>query len=271
MSVHGKLLHAVLLVTLGTALQLAYGQDVPAPTGPPAETAPVDPVAGSYSLGLYFGNQLHTSGLDGTVSLEQLERGLREGLAGKAATEEDKARMSQMLHDGREAVAAQNRAQAREFLAQNGKIDGVVTTASGMQYTIIKPGDGSAPKATDRVTVHYRGRILDGTQFDSSDAHAMPATFRLNGGVIKGWQEALLLMKPGAQWRVFVPPDLDYGDDSPARHPARFPIGVRPRAGQDRAARSPALETCAVEGNGHTADKEDRSAEVTGNSPVPKH
>jgi FKBP-type peptidyl-prolyl cis-trans isomerase FklB len=214
MSVYAKLVYTLILVTLGGALQLAHSQDVPAQAVPPSDTTPVDPLAGSYSLGLYFGNQLHTSGLDGTVSVEQLERGLREGLAGKVATEEDKTRMSQMLRNGREAVAAHNRAQAGEFLAQNGKIDGVVTTASGLQYTIIKPGAGPTPKTTDQVTVHYRGRLLDGTQFDSSDAHAMPATFRLSGGVIKGWQEALLLMKQGAQWRAFVPPDLAYGDTS---------------------------------------------------------
>jgi FKBP-type peptidyl-prolyl cis-trans isomerase len=214
MAIQRKLAGAIILMTLGGAPQLACAQNAPAPAEPSAKSAPVDPVAGSYSLGLYFGSQLHTSGLEGTLSLEQLERGLRDGLAGKVAGEEDKARMSQMLHDGRETVAAHNRAQASEFLAQNGKIDGVVTTASGLQYTIVKAGEGSAPKATDRVTVHYRGRLLDGTQFDSSDAHPIPATFRLNGGVIKGWQEALLLMKPGAQFRVFVPPELAYGDSA---------------------------------------------------------
>lgn len=214
MAIQRKLAGVLILMTLGGAFQLACGQNTPAPAEPSANNTPVDPVAGSYSLGLYFGSQLHTSGLEGTLSLEQLERGLRDGLAGKAAGEEDKARMSQMLHDGRETVAAHNRAQASEFLAQNGKIDGVVTTASGLQYTIVKAGEGGVPKATDRVTVHYRGRLLDGTQFDSSDAHAMAATFRLNGGVIKGWQEALVLMKPGAQWRIFVPPELAYGDSA---------------------------------------------------------
>ena len=210
MSGHRNSLYALVLICAN--VPFGYGQTVAAPSAAPADSAPVDPLAGSYSLGLYFGSQLHTSGLNTTVSVEQLERGLRDGLAGKAPTDEDKNRMSQMLHDGRESVAAHNRAQASEFLAQNGKIDGVVTTASGLQYTIIKPGAGSLPKHTDRVTVHYRGRLLDGTQFDSSDAHPMPATFRLNGGVIKGWQEALLLMKPGAEMRAFVPPDLAYGD-----------------------------------------------------------
>jgi FKBP-type peptidyl-prolyl cis-trans isomerase len=106
-------------------------------------------------------------------------------------------------------------------MAQNGKIQGVVSTASGLQYTIVKPGNSKAasPQPTDRVSVQYRGRLLDGTIFDSSDMHPMAATFSLNGGVIKGWREAMLLMKPGAEWRVFVPPDLAYGDNPPPRIP----------------------------------------------------
>lgn len=221
--------YVVILVSLGIASQAARGENAPVPTvplpaaqaAPAAQSPPVDPAAGSFSLGLYFGNQLRASGLQGTLALDQFEKAFREGLAGKLATDADKARMTQMLHDGRAAVAAHNREQARDFLAQNAKVDGVVTTASGLQYAVIKPGDqqGNLPKPTDRVTVHYRGRLLDGTQFDSSDAHAMPATFRLNGGVIKGWQEALSLMKQGAEWRVFVPPDLAYGDGGPTQIP----------------------------------------------------
>jgi FKBP-type peptidyl-prolyl cis-trans isomerase FklB len=184
----------------------------PAAPAPSAQGATEDPAAASYSLGLYLGSQLRGSGIEGTLSMDQLQKGLHDGLGGKVPTEDDKSRMSAMLHTGKEAVASQNRAQAQDFLAHNAKQDGVVTTASGLQYTILKPGDAGAatPKITDTVTVHYRGRLLDGTQFDSSDAHAMPATFRINGGVIKGWQEALQLMKPGAQWRLFVPPELAY-------------------------------------------------------------
>ncbi|MBS0387835.1 MAG: FKBP-type peptidyl-prolyl cis-trans isomerase [Proteobacteria bacterium] len=193
----------------------------PAGQANPASAPPADPAASSYSLGLYMGSQMHASGLQGTVSLEQLKKGLSDGLAGKVATEDDKARMAQMLRDGRQAIAAHNRAQAQQFLAQNAKATGVVTTDSGLQYVIIKPGDpkGLVPSGSDRVTVHYRGRLLDGTQFDSSDSHPIPATFRLNGGMLKGWQEALRMMKPGAQWRLFVPPDLAYGDSGPAQIP----------------------------------------------------
>jgi FKBP-type peptidyl-prolyl cis-trans isomerase len=210
------------LLLCATAAGGAFGQDATAPAavaapGASVQGAPVDPAAGSYSLGLYLGSQLRGSGLQGTVSMEQLQSGLRDGLGGKTPSEDDKARMSTMLHEGRDSVATQNRAQARDFLAQNAKAEHVVTTASGLQYTILKPGNPSAasPKPTDTVTVHYRGRLLDGTQFDSSDNHSMPATFRIKGGVIKGWQEALTLMKPGAQWRLFVPPELAYDAASP--------------------------------------------------------
>ena len=86
------------------------------------------------------------------------------------------------------------------------------TTASGLQYKVLVPGDAKAPPiaATDEVTVNYRGKLLDGTEFDSSYTRGTPATFPVNG-VIKGWQEALVLMKPGAKWELYVPPELGYG------------------------------------------------------------
>jgi FKBP-type peptidyl-prolyl cis-trans isomerase FklB len=209
-------MYAVLLLTLGAAMPRAHGEDVPPAATPQVESAPVDPKAGSYSLGLYFGNQLHTSGMDGSVSIEELERGLREGLAGKAATDEDKTRMSQWLRNGREAVAARNRALARDYLAKNSSVDGVVTTASGLQYRVFAPGDAKAasPAMRDHVTVNYRGRLIDGTEFDNSDARPQAAVFTV-GNVLKGWNEALMLMKPGAKWRLFIPPELAYGDNSP--------------------------------------------------------
>jgi FKBP-type peptidyl-prolyl cis-trans isomerase len=132
----------------------------------------------------------------------------------KSASVEDRERMGQWMRSGRDSLATKNRADAQAFLAANAKIDGVVTTASGLQYTVVIAGDdkGQRPGPTDRVTVQYRGHLLDGTMFDSTDAHGGPASFSLNGGVIAGWKEALLLMKPGAQWRVFLPPDLGYGN-----------------------------------------------------------
>ena len=102
----------------------------------------------------------------------------------------------------------------------NAKLPGVTTTASGLQYQVIEAGDANSvsPVPGDRVTVHYRGRLIDGTEFDSSDAHAQAATFSVNS-VIKGWREALLLMKPKAKWRLFIPPELAYALNSPPAIP----------------------------------------------------
>ena len=110
------------------------------------------------------------------------------------------------------ASAARNKTAAQDFLTKNGHEKGVQTTASGLEYKVIKAGDAKAPPigATDEVTVNYRGKLIDGTEFDSSYSHGSPATFPANG-VIKGWQEALVLMKPGAVWDLYVPPDLAYG------------------------------------------------------------
>jgi FKBP-type peptidyl-prolyl cis-trans isomerase len=126
----------------------------------------------------------------------------------------------QLVRSGREALATRNHEAARDYLAQNAKMAGVTTTASGLQYQVIEAGDArsASPAPGDRVTVHYRGRLIDGTEFDSSDAHAQAATFNVSA-VIKGWREALLLMKPGAKWRLFVPPELGYDLNSPPTIP----------------------------------------------------
>ena len=110
------------------------------------------------------------------------------------------------------AASNHNKTAAQEFLASNGKKAGVQTTASGLEYKIEKPGGAKASKinAEDKVTVNYRGKLLDGSEFDSSYSRGQPATFPVTG-VIKGWQEALVLMRPGAKWTLYVPPELAYG------------------------------------------------------------
>ncbi len=226
---------------LGLAPVLAPAQAPAAPAAVSAPTAPTTPTASaapigadataateapaaeeasSYSVGLTFGSQLRKSGLEQSLSLDAMARGMKDGLAGKALTPDDQDRAMKLLRAGRDAVANRNRTAASAFLAQNGTAKGVVTTASGLQYTIVKEGDTKAasPSLKDRVTVHYRGRLLDGTEFDNSDKHQQAATFRLDG-VLKGWREALQLMKPGAQWRVFLPPELAYGDNTPQSIP----------------------------------------------------
>ena len=114
------------------------------------------------------------------------------------------------MEDKQKVVGEKNAADATKFLAENKKKDGVKTTASGLQYKVMKDGAGAQPKETDTVTVNYRGTLINGTEFDSSYKRGQPATFPVNG-VIKGWTEALQLMKPGSKYQLFIPADLAYG------------------------------------------------------------
>ena len=104
-----------------------------------------------------------------------------------------------------------NSEAGKAFLEENSKREVVITTASGLQYEILSEGDGDSPKATDEVTVHYHGTLIDGSVFDSSVERGQPATFPVNG-VIPGWVEALQLMSPGAKYKLFIPSDLAYGE-----------------------------------------------------------
>jgi len=108
-------------------------------------------------------------------------------------------------------LGEKNRKEGEAFLAANKKKEGVKTLASGLQYKVIKPGTGKKPKSTDTVTTHYRGTLIDGTEFDSSYNRGQPATFPVHG-VIPGWTEALQLMEEGAKWQLFIPSKLGYGE-----------------------------------------------------------
>ncbi|WKJ90132.1 FKBP-type peptidyl-prolyl cis-trans isomerase [Methylomonas montana] len=111
---------------------------------------------------------------------------------------------------------AENKAAGEKFLADNAKNAGVIATASGLQYLVFNEGTGAAPKATDNVTVHYKGTTIDGKEFDSSYGRGAPATFPLNR-VIAGWTEGLQLMKEGAKYRFFIPSNLAYGERGAGR------------------------------------------------------
>jgi FKBP-type peptidyl-prolyl cis-trans isomerase len=108
-------------------------------------------------------------------------------------------------------TADKNLAAGKAFLDENGKKEGVVTLPSGLQYKITTEGKGANPKATDTVTVHYRGTLIDGTEFDSSITRGQPAKFKLDQ-VVKGWTEGLQLLKPGSKAQLFIPPNLAYGE-----------------------------------------------------------
>lgn len=110
----------------------------------------------------------------------------------------------------------ENKAAGEKFLATNAQQPGVVTTASGLQYQVFTEGTGASPKATDPVTVHYKGTTIDGKEFDSSYSRGAPATFPLNR-VIAGWTEGLQLMKEGAKYRFFIPSNLAYGERGAGR------------------------------------------------------
>ena len=122
-------------------------------------------------------------------------------------------------------LAAKHLAEGQTFLAENAKKDGVVSLRSGLQYKVIKEGTGKAPGLKDTVSVNYRGTLIDGTEFDNSYKRNEPTTFRVDS-VIRGWSEALQLMKEGAKWELYIPPELGYGErgagSSPPNSPAYF-------------------------------------------------
>jgi FKBP-type peptidyl-prolyl cis-trans isomerase FklB len=202
---------------LMAAAPLAFAQ-TPAPAPQPAPaSAPADTSSAqtSYLFGLTFGEQMHSVGITDQVEPDAIARGVKDGLQGKKSTRADQQQIQEFVQSVMAAAAARNKAAAQEFLTRNGREKNVKTTASGLQYKVLIPGDAKAAAIlpTDEVTVNYRGKLLDGTEFDSSYTRGTPATFKING-VIKGWQEALVLMKPGAKWQLFIPPELAY-DASP--------------------------------------------------------
>lgn len=208
---------SVALLGLGS-LALAQGSPTAAGAPPPqkAESPAKIKSEGSYSLGLSVGESLRRASVDPhAISTERLMQGLHDALAGKATFGPANEQSIRTLIVGARARAASaNHAAARAFLARNGKKKGIRTTASGLEYQVLKPGQGAAPQAGDTVTVNYRGTLLNGTEFDSSYKRGQPATFPVDR-VIPGWQEALKMMKPGAKWRIYVPPQLAYDLNSP--------------------------------------------------------
>jgi FKBP-type peptidyl-prolyl cis-trans isomerase len=165
----------------------------------------------SYSLGVSMGDQLRSNGIAAeAVNPQRLAQGVHDALSGKAKmTEADQNNITKLVRSSVEGAAEANHQAAAKFLAENGKKPGVTTTASGLQYKVLTAGGGESPKASDEVTVNYRGTLLDGTEFDSSYKRGQPATFGVSR-VIPGWTEALQLMKPGAKYQLFIPPQLAY-------------------------------------------------------------
>ncbi|WMX12057.1 FKBP-type peptidyl-prolyl cis-trans isomerase [Aureispira sp. CCB-E] len=167
----------------------------------------------SYSLGILLGNnlvgQVDVEGLD----FDALGKGLVDVLKGGELemTEEEANYTAQMfLQESAAKMAMKAGEEEANFMAENGAREGVVTTASGLQYEILTEGDGAIPKIHEKVVAHYEGKLLTGKIFDSSYKRGQPATFPVNG-LIKGWQEALQIMPVGSKWRLYIPSNLGYG------------------------------------------------------------
>jgi len=173
----------------------------------------------SYALGMDIGGSLKGQSID--IDPDKFIMGVKDVVEGNKAIlnkEEFQATMNKFQQemaakqaDQTKMIAEKNIAEGKAFLAENRKKDGVVTTDSGLQYIILEEGSGDSPKATDTVSVHYKGMLINGTEFDSSYSRNQPASFPVNG-VIPGWTEALQLMKPGAKWKIFLPSDIAYGE-----------------------------------------------------------
>jgi FKBP-type peptidyl-prolyl cis-trans isomerase FklB len=184
----------------------------------------------SYSIGVNTGKSMKDSLKAQSVDVDPviLLKGLNDGIldAKPQMTEDEVKKVLEALQktlmakqqeqqakqqEQAKAVAEKNKKDGEAFLAANKKKEGVVTMPSGLQYKILTAGKGKSPKATDTVTVNYKGTTIDGTEFDSSYKRGKPATFPLNQ-VIPGWTEAVQLMKEGAKWELYIPSSLAYGE-----------------------------------------------------------
>ena len=207
-----------LLCAALAATSLIQAQEVkPAePAAAPAAAGPVPMDKVSYFIGRNFGEQFKGQGI--AIDLTALNEGIKSGLAGEKAkyTQDELMAAMQAFEASMQAKAASRGQEAKaagdKFLAENAKRKGVTTTASGLQYEVIKAGDGPKPAVTDKVNVHYHGTLLNGKVFDSSVERGMPITFGVQE-VIKGWTEALQLMPVGSKWKIFIPSQLAYGEN----------------------------------------------------------
>lgn len=208
-----KLLNGLLLMSMGVALTGIAAEDDKSANFKSEEDK------ASYSIGFDFGVNIleHLGDLNFDVFAQGVEDAYKE--KEPKISQED---MKTIVLDYRrkkveqkkaevEQMALNNLSESEQFLKANAEKDGVKTTESGLQYRILNEGEGSNPKVSDTVVVHYSGTFINGEEFDSSYRRGKPAEFPVTG-VIKGWTEALQLMKPGARWQLFVPPHLAYGD-----------------------------------------------------------
>jgi FKBP-type peptidyl-prolyl cis-trans isomerase FklB len=174
----------------------------------------------SYAIGMSIGISSKRQEIE--VDVDKLTQGARDAVAGNQTLLTEQQMRETLMEGQRQAaakreekrrqLAEENKKKADAFLAENKTKPGVVTTESGLQYKIITEGTGPLPGSNDTVTVNYRGTFIDGTEFDSSYKRGQPFTTPVKRGIIKGWVEALQLMKTGSKWELYVPPNLAYGE-----------------------------------------------------------
>ena len=199
--------HFVATLALAAVATSIFAQDKPFPLKDLKDKA-------SYSIGVDIGMNFKKQNMD--LNADALAAGAKDALNGKPQVNPNEIReimtqWQQEFGEKQKVMATKNQADGEKYLAENKKKEGVKTTASGLQYKSLKDGAGPQPKASDTVTVNYRGTLIDGTEFDSSYKRGEPATFPLNG-VIKGWTEGLQLMKKGSKFQFVIPPNLAYGE-----------------------------------------------------------
>jgi FKBP-type peptidyl-prolyl cis-trans isomerase FklB len=227
----------VITTILGVAFATSVGAaDAPATKPPAATPKPADPgpfktpkEKNSYMLGVNLGKQLKQNDVD--IDYDVYMQGLKDAIGGQEKLSEDQFREAMMAfqQEIREKSMAKRKVESdkarkagEDFLAENKKKEGIVTTDSGLQYKIDTKGTGKKPTTADTVVCNYRGTLIDGTEFDSSYKRGQPAEFPVTG-VIKGWTEALQLMPVGSKWKLFIPSNLAYGENG---SPPKIPGGA---------------------------------------------
>jgi FKBP-type peptidyl-prolyl cis-trans isomerase FklB len=222
----------VVLIGSAMAQQSSNPQSSTPPKSAPATQSQTAPATGSasnaalptqkdklsYAIGMNIGKGLHKDAID--VDPNLILRGLKDGMAGgttlmtdeqaQATIMELRKQMAEKMQAQQQQAGEANKKEGDTFLAANKTKPGVVVLPSGLQYKILNAGTGPKPTATDTVKCNYKGTLINGTEFDSSEKHGGPATFPVTG-VIKGWTEALQLMPVGSRWQLVLPPDLAYG------------------------------------------------------------
>jgi FKBP-type peptidyl-prolyl cis-trans isomerase len=176
----------------------------------------------AYAIGMNIAESLSRTGVE--LDIDAVVQGLRDGSSQSDSLmtrteivqtlQSFQSRAQQAMMEKQQQEADKNLTEGEAFLAENAERDDVHVTDSGLQYMVLEKGDGESPEAGDTVLVHYHGTLIDGTVFDSSRDRGEPVTFRVDG-VISGWTEALQMMHVGDRWRLFIPPDLAYGERSP--------------------------------------------------------